>query len=303
MWWERLPELAPYQDEPQQLPSGSPGKDGALALRFVPRGERTILVDLYRRAPLLVQKALYWDTAMPGLPCVMIITTSGCILQGDRYTVKIELDPGAEAHVTTQAATKIHSMDANFAAQSQEIVVGEGAYLEMIPDTVIPHAHARFVTQTDLVVHPTATAFYSEILLGGRKYHNGGELFAFDLFSSRVTGRRPDGCPLFGEKFVIAPALRPVRRTGVMGRFDVFGNVLVLTPKAHADAILARTPAVCDPAGQWMAGANRLPHDAGIIYKVLGMQSEQVKRIVRSFLAVVREEVKGKPLPKAFHWQ
>jgi urease accessory protein len=52
-----------------------------------------------------------------------------------------------------------------------------------------------------------------------------------------------------------------------------------------------------------MAGANRLPHDAGIIYKVLGMQSEQVKRIVRSFLAVVREEVKGKPLPKAFHWQ
>ncbi|MFN8470014.1 MAG: urease accessory protein UreD [Caldilineaceae bacterium] len=303
MWWERLPELAPYRDEPKQLASGVAGKDGALELRFAPNGDRTNLVELYRRAPLLVQKALYWDVAMPGLPCVMIITTSGCILQGDRYRIKIELADSAQAHITTQAATKIHSMDANFAAQTQDIVVGENAYLELIPDTVIPHAHARFVTHTQLAVHPTATVFYSEILLGGRKYYKQGELFQFDLFSSLVTGRRPDGTTLFTEKFVISPAQQAVRRAGMMGPFDVFGNVLVLTPKDQSEAILAQTPALYNQEECWMAGASRLPNDAGIIYKVVGTQSEQVKRIVRNFLAVVRQQVTGNSLPPAFHWQ
>lgn len=303
MWWEELPELAPYREEPQQLPSGTAGKDGVLEMRFVPRGERTLLVDLYRRAPLLVQKALYWDVAMPGLPCVLMITTTGCIVQGDRHSIKIELADQAQAHVTTQAATKIHAMDANFATQAQHITLGENAYLELVPDTVIPHAQARFATQTQFVVHPTATAFYSEILLGGRKYYKQGELFEFALFSSSVTGQRPDGSELFCEKFVIDPANRPVRRTGVMGGFDVFGNVIVFTPKPHADAILEQTPALYHKEEQWMAGASRLPNDAGLIYKVLGMQSEQVKRIVRRFLAVVRQQVVGATLPVAFHWQ
>ena len=36
----------------------------------------------------------------------------------------------------------------------------------------------------------------------------------------------PDGRTLFTEKLVIDPARRPVRQTGVMGAFDVLGNVM-----------------------------------------------------------------------------
>ncbi len=60
---------------------------------------------------------------------------------GDRLTVEIEVDAGACAHITTQSATKIHSMDNNFAAQTQHIRVGKQAYLEFMPDQVIPHRH------------------------------------------------------------------------------------------------------------------------------------------------------------------
>jgi len=74
------PELVGYRDEPAQMPSGSTGKNGALRLRFERRGERSALVDLYRRAPLLVQQALYWDEMRPTLPCVFVISTSGCVL-------------------------------------------------------------------------------------------------------------------------------------------------------------------------------------------------------------------------------
>ena len=91
-----------------------------------------MLVDLHRRAPLLVQRALYWDEGMPELACVFIISNSGGILQGDRYAIEIELAAGAQAHVTTQAATKIHEMDANYATQDQDIML-DGGRLPRIP--------------------------------------------------------------------------------------------------------------------------------------------------------------------------
>ncbi len=46
---------------------------------------------------------------------------------------------------------------------------------------------------------------YAETLLAGRKYYR-EERFEFDLFSSAMHAERPDGTPLFVEKFVIEPA-------------------------------------------------------------------------------------------------
>jgi urease accessory protein len=66
-----------------------------------------------------------WDEHLPGLPCVYVITTSGCLLQGDRLDVSITVGADAMAHVTTQSATKIHQMDAGVAAQSQHVALGE----------------------------------------------------------------------------------------------------------------------------------------------------------------------------------
>jgi urease accessory protein len=131
-------ELAGYQDEPKQLPSGSFGKNAYLRLGFEPRPGRSVLTTLHRRAPLLVQQALYWDEEMPGLPCVSIISNSGGILQGDRNVIEVDLAPGAQGHVTTQAATRVHEMDSNYATQIQDLVLGSGSYLEYIPHPLIP---------------------------------------------------------------------------------------------------------------------------------------------------------------------
>ncbi len=68
------PELAPYRDEPAQLPSGSPGKNGLLNLSFARDGDRSVLARIARRAPLHAQRALYWDERLPGLPCVYMIS-------------------------------------------------------------------------------------------------------------------------------------------------------------------------------------------------------------------------------------
>jgi urease accessory protein len=294
------PELGPYRDEPAQLPSGSPGKNGLLNLSFERDGDRSVLARIERRAPLHAQRALYWDEHLPGLPCVYMIMTSGCVLQGDRFEIAITTGTDAMAHVTTQSATKIHQMDANFAAQSQQLTLADNAYLELLPGPVIPHRQSRFISQTRATVAASATLLNAETLLPGRKYHGDGELFEYELYSSAVTATRPDGTPLFTEKTVAEPWRQSVRHAGTMGKFDVFANVTLVTPRHHADLIFERAATGSDP--ECMAGASRLPGNAGLSYKVLGTATEPVKSKVRDFWALVRQQVLGTPIPPPRLW-
>jgi urease accessory protein len=298
-----VPELAAFQDEPLQMKSGTVGKTGFLRLGFERRDRHTILARLERRAPYMAQRALYCDQGIPDLPWVFLITTTGCLLQGDRLALDIRLGIGAQAHVTTQSATKIHSMDANYAAQTQTITLSDDAYLEFLPDPVIPHRHARFVSDTRISVAPTATLLISEIIQSGRKHHRQDECFGATVMSMSISAARPDGRTLFNEKLVIEPQLHPMRQTGVMDSFDVFGNVVLCTPRDKAERIHERVGADVDLAHGVAFGACRLPNEAGLIFKVLGSETAQVKAKVREFWGIVRKEVTGADLPPPFLWR
>jgi len=296
-------ELADFQDEPPQMASGAVGKSAYLRLGFERRGERTILADLDRRVPFIVQRVLYPDVALPDQAWIFIITTTGCVLQGDRLALDVSVAPGARAHVTTQSATKIHSMDANYAVQTQTITLAEDSYLELLPEPLIPHRRARFLSDTRITIAPSATLLYAEIVQPGRKYHHADESFGATLLSLAVAAQRPDGRPLFSEKLVVEPAIRPVRQTGVMNSFDVFGNVLLLTPKACAERVLARVEANVDFEEGVASGACSLPNDAGLIFKALGRETAQVKAEVRRFWSIAREEITGTALPQPYFWR
>jgi urease accessory protein len=279
----------------------APGKHGVLELEFARYGDRSVLAHLHRQAPLLAQQALYWDEHVPAMPCVFMITTSGCVLQGDRMDVSISVGPGAMAHVTTQAAMKIHQMESSFAEQSVQLHLADHAYLELLPAPVIPHRHSRFTSSTTASVAATATVLIAELVAPGRKHH-GGEVFEYDLYSSALTITRPDGSILCTEKLVSEPRRHQVRQAGVMGQFDVFANVTLAAPTPVADAVLERVQAVIDVSAGCMAGASRLPNDAGLAYKVLGKETEPVKAKVREFWQLVRHEALGARIPDPRPW-
>ena len=297
------PELLNYQDEPPQMDSGAVGKSGYLKLGFEKRGDKSVLADMERRVPSLVQRALYWDEEMPELPCVTMISTSGCVLQGDRLATDVTVGVDACGHVTTQSATKVHSMNANYASQIQTLRIEEGGYLEFMPDPLIPHRNARFITETNISIHPSATAIYCEILMSGRKYHHVDERFGFDVYSSKVTAHTLEGRELFVEKYVLEPKKESLDAIGIMQTFDIFGNVVLLTPKEHHDRIVERVPALFDMKAGLASGVTRLPNNCGLIFKVLGNDSGTVKAQVREFWKVAREEVLGLTLQPQFLWR
>ena len=282
---------------------GAPGKRGYLNLGFELDSQgKSIMRELDRRAPLIVQQELYFDEELPGLPCVYILSSGGPNVDGDRYTQNILLKKDSMAFISTGAATKLASMVYNYSGLVQRITLEEGAYLEYLPEPIIPHAHTRFISDTCLTVHPTATVVYAETYMAGRKYHN-NELFKFDILSVCSHGERPDGTPLFREKFIISPPEVPIRQTGIMSGYDVFANVIVMTPPDKAEEIYAATGAFIDKENRLAAGITHLPNGSGLLFKVLGMEPGPVKNVVRQFVSTVRKAIKGVPLPNEFPWR
>jgi urease accessory protein len=88
-----------------------------------------------------------------------------------------------------------------------------------------------------------------------------------------------------------------------MNSFDVLANVILCTPTETAERIHERMQAAIDLAEGIAFGACRLPNEAGLIFKVLGRETTQVKAKVREFWGIVREEVVGAALPPPYLWR
>ncbi len=301
---DRAPELRAFQSEPGQMRAAAPGKVGHLRLGFCMRDGRSILHDLYRVAPLLVQQALYWDEAMPELPICSMISVGGGVLQGDRYTIDISVEADACAHVGSQGANRIHRMDANYASQHQKLSAASGAYLEYLPDFTIPYRGSRFSNHTDIVVADDATVLYGEMLMSGRKHHHVEERFGFDVLSMSVDVSRPDGRQLFAEKVLIEKDDATIGFAAVMRGFDAFASILCLAPPEVAARIEARFEPSWDIENpRVMSGVSRLPNDAGLLLRVVGIESYDVRAQVRQFWRIVREEARSRTLPDEFLWR
>lgn len=298
-------EMQPYLAAPDAMYVGAPGKHGYLRMVFEisPEG-KCVMRDMERRVPIIVQQELYFDRIWKELPCVYILSSGGGNLDGDRYQQDIYLKKDAFAWVSTGAATKLCEMKRNYSGMKQHITLEENAYLEFMPEPVIPCRNTRFICDSELTVHPTATLFYSEVYMGGRKHYEKPEMFDYDILSVCCKGKRPDGTALFREKFVVEPSrlLNP-RQLGIMGMFDVFANVIVMTPPDKAEEIYNRTQAYLNLDEKMAAGITKLPNQAGLLFKVLGMEPVPVKKIVRKFCSTVREVVKGMPVADEFPWR
>lgn len=306
--FDNAPEMAPYLEEPDAMYVGAPGKHGYLRMGFeLNKDGLSIMRDLEVHHPIVVQKELYFDEEMPEMPCVYILSSGGPYVNGDRYRQDITMRQGSMAWVSTGAATKIAEMRKNYVGMVQNIVLEEDSYLEFLPEPVYPGLHSRFISDTNIVAHESSTLVYGEIYMCGRKYYTvkcrEGEIYRYDVLSVCTHASRPEGEELFREKFLIQPPKRFPKSVGVMDKYDVFANLVVITPKDKADAIYGEIEPFIDKEKHLALGITQLPSNAGLLIKVLGMEPGPVKELVRKCASKVRLAVKGKKMPEEFPWR
>jgi urease accessory protein len=288
------PEFEQYNIEPPQMAVGSPGKVGRLRLLFEydTSAEKTVLREHFSEVPLRVQRTLYLEDTLPSLAYVFLISPSEGILQGDRYRMDFTLRAGAQAHITTQSASKIYSMDANYATQLVNVSVDEGCYLEYVPDHMIPYHNARFYQRVDLRVHDRATLVYSEVITPGRVAR--GESFRYDVCALRTVAVNQDGQYRLAESMMLRPENGSLRGIGQLSDFDTLGYMYVLThDRVSALNDTLNDALEADPVTR--AGSTILARDSGVAVRVLGHSAEDVLSTIHRTVDLVRKAVLGVP--------
>ena len=282
------PEVLAYGSELKQLGVGKAGKIGALTLRFEQDLERgkTVVKEQYSKVPLYTQRALYLEESLPSMAYMYIISPSGGILQGDRYRMDITLNNNAIAHITTQGATRIYRMEKNYATQIVNVVVDDSCYFEFIPDQIIPYRDSRFYQKVDLKVHDNATMVYSEMIVPGRVAS--GESFEYDICYMKALARNQNHMLRFIDVAVLEPKKRSLKTLGILDNFDIVGICTYFTKTKYVAELSRDINSVLQKFSRISGGATILPHDSGVIIRILGEVANDLKTAMYEIIKVTR---------------
>ena len=290
-------EIQAYETQVKQLGVGKSGKVGILDLELqTDNAGKTVITKQFSQVPLQIQRALYPERLLPGMAYLYVISPSGGILQGDRYRTDIVLKNNATAHITTQGATRIYSMNSNSASQMLNITVDDSCYLEYIPDQIIPYKNSRYYQKVNLDVHDNSTLFYSEVLTPGRVAM--GESFEYDICFLRTHSKNQDKKIRFLENTKIEPKKQRLKDFGVLGDYKITGTVYILTKKEKIIELENSINEDIKDETEITAGTSILPDESGIVIRILSNKTDNIFDMIFKILEISRKKILGESFSK-----
>jgi urease accessory protein len=233
-------------------------------------------------------RAAYTEPALPDLAAVTICSPAGGVLQGDRLRTEIRVEPGARLRLDTQSATRIYGMPDAVATTDIVLRLEPGAYLEYVPDPLIPYTAACYRQDSLWEVNESATLVVGEVIAAGREAR--GERAAYRRVETRVEARRPGGRVLFRDACRLVPS-----GLGLLNAATAIGSLFVMSPNFTASAFdELREPSVITGC---RAGWSDLPSGAGAWFKVLAPDTACASAAVRAAWALARRRLLGLGLP------
>ncbi|MGA4545840.1 urease accessory protein UreD [Uniformispora flossi] len=290
------PEVARLAERPDTLAPGSPAKVGILDLAFEVRGARTELVGRYQKTPLQIMRPLWIDPAEPGTAYVYLMATGGGITQADRYRIDVRCGPGARVHLTTQAATKVFRMEQDYASQLVALTAAPGAYLEYLPDPLIPFRDARFYQRTTVTAAPGSTVVLGETVTAGRLAR--GERHDYQVLATDLEIHRPDGTLLAVDTLRLVPDRGRDTVTGpaVFAGYDHLSTLFVIGGQRPA-AEIADTLHAALAGHDLHYGVSTLPEESGAWLRLLEDSPIRTAAAFSDAWRAVRLLLTGSPAP------
>ena len=286
-------EVLSYESELSQLGVGKAGKLGALYLLLEQNDKvnKTVIKEQFSKVPLFTQRALYLEESLPSMAYIYIISPSGGVLQGDRYRIDIKLAKNAIAHSTTQGATRLYRMDKNFATQILNISLDSNCYFEYVPDQIIPYRDSRFYQSVNLNLHDDATLIYSETIVPGRMAM--GESFDYDVCYLKTIAKSHSGSLKFVDTALLEPKKNQLKRFGILEEFNMLSNMYLLVPSKYVNILNEKINEDIIKYNKVVARCSILPHDSGIVVRILGNMIDDIKEVTHHILKICRKEILG----------
>ena len=267
-------------------------RDVTAQLGFVRGGGRTVLARQRVPYPFHITRPFALDRNLPELATLYLQSCSGGLYTGDRLQLDIDVASGAQAHVTSQAATVVHRTAGDEARFSTAVRIDTDALLALTNDPFIlfPGAHLRCRTEVTLALGGRG------ILADGFATHDPGQDGApFGTLRTELCVRDASGRLLVWDRGGI-DGLQFVSAASPLGPYRAMGSVVGLGIR-RSDIDVAALMKPLD-ALECRVGASGLPNGCGIAVRCLAPTGGQLARGMSHVFAAVFEAWTGHaPLP------
>jgi urease accessory protein len=226
---------------------------------------RTYVSRQFASYPYHVCRPLTFAGDPDGMATVYLQSCAGGIYRDDRLREHFVAEEGAAAHVTTQAATIVHSMDRGTARQDVLIEAAAESLIEVMPDPFILFPRARFASAVRVRAHEAATV----VLADAFSCHDpAGAGASFDWFRGDVVVEDLQGRVLARDRFSVPGETIAERYPGITGTYASQASLFVIRRNEIA-ALVEAVRTATEDIDTVYAGASALPNGCGAWLRIM----------------------------------
>jgi urease accessory protein len=252
---------------------------GAARIGVTRTRDRSVVRRAYARSPLrLLTPANHGRAAW-----IYSSSFGGGLVDGDHLAVRIDVDEGAAAFLSTQASTKVYRSPSGASSEMHARVANDGL-LVVAPDPIVCFAGARFRQLQTVELAPRAGLVLLDWVSSGRIA--AGERWAFDEYRSQLRIRVDDDLVVH-DSVALRAVDGDLRER--LGRFNVLAAVTLIGAALadRASAFAHITTASSTEKRPNLLVAATLLRRGGRIIRFAGTSVEQVSRAVHDLLNFV----------------
>lgn len=291
---------APERSRPVSPAASLRGADGwqRASLRFAVASDgRTRLARQFVQYPFHITRPVHLDAGWPELATLVMQSTSGGLYRDDRVALEISVGAGAAAHVTTQSATKVHSMeDGGVATQNTSLTVEADGYAEFLSDALILFSDSRIQSDLSVSVAAGGAAVISDAAL----WHDPAPPAApemsvpdFALFSQALRIRDEDGVVHVCERQLSGreslAGLAPWQAHGVQA------SLYAIAPGRPLEPIVEALRAALGKSEEVWGGVTALPGGVGAAVRILANDGAAMREVTGRLWRASRMALVGRP--------
>jgi urease accessory protein len=267
-----------------------------LSVGFRRQGERTVLVRHRHEGPLAIQKPLYPEG--PGICHALLLHPPGGLAAGDSLDLRIDVEPGAHAVMSTPGSTKWYKARPDTpSTQRIELTLGEGARLDWLPQDNIyfDHSHARQSQTLRLADGATAMGWDASLL--GRR--TSGESWQHATLRADIRIHGPQGL-LWEERQCMQSDDAILQAPQGLDGLPVYGTLWAVAPACNAELAQSLAPDLPFDA-TLRAGATALPGGI-LLIRAVAAHMEPLRLLFMRLWLRLRALVHGVPAQPLRIW-
>ncbi|MGG5318098.1 urease accessory protein UreD [Enterococcus sp. AZ072] len=265
---------------------------GTLELAVKQRDNRTVPGHIFYQGALKVMRPQYLDDS--GQVTYFVLNPGGGYLDGDRYSLTIDVGPEASLYLTTQSATKVYQTPKDHVYQLNQIAVKAKGELINLPDPIIPYEKSIYQQEQLVYLANDARYFASEIVTPGWDSAERGFTYRKVNLLTKIY---LDNHLAVMDRVLLQPDCQNLAGAGMLEGLKKIASLLVVHPEIDQEYItqLHQELTIVYPALHF--GLSLFPIN-GYSLRVLGNDTQEMESVIQACYQHYNQTFCKKKLPQ-----